>query len=128
LGKIGSFSFLGLILYILLIFNAFVIATAFHIAVLAIGILTTEVDNTIMLYRDITRVGMMPIDIYHEPLRSFLTFVIPVGIMMSFPVKVLLGLLSWWGVVSSLILGAIFLGLSLKFWGYALNQYSSASS
>ncbi|MBI4999814.1 ABC-2 family transporter protein [Candidatus Gottesmanbacteria bacterium] len=126
--KLDQFSLIGLIFYILLVFNAFIIATAFHIAVLALGVLTTEIDNTIMLYRDVTRMGTVPIDIYKEPLRGFLTFVIPVGIMMTFPPKALMGLLSWWGIAISFIIGGFLFYLSLKFWQYALRRYSSASS
>lgn len=127
-GKIGPISFLEIILYLLFLFNALLIATAFHIAVLALGILTTEIDNTIMVYRDITRMGMVPIDIYKEPLRGFLTFIIPVGIMMTFPPKALMGLLSWQGVAISFFIGGLLFYLSLKFWQYALTRYSSASS
>jgi len=128
MGKIGNLTILNFTLYILLLVNAFLIATAFHIAVLALGILTTEVDNTIMLYRDVIRMGMVPIDIYKEPLRGFLTFVIPVGVMMTFPAKALMGLLSWWGILVSFVIGGILLWLSLKFWHYSLRRYASASS
>jgi ABC-2 type transport system permease protein len=85
---------LSLITYIGLLINGLVIATAFHILVLAVGILSSEVDHTIMIYRDVTRLAAFPMEIYSEPLRSVLTFVIPIGLMVSNPVKSLLGLLS----------------------------------
>jgi ABC-2 type transport system permease protein len=128
MGKIGNLTILNFTFYILLLINAFLIATAFHIAVLALGILTTEIDNTIMLYRDITRMGTVPIDIYKEPLRGFLTFIIPVGVMMTFPAKALMGLLSAQMVIFSFLISGIFLWGSLRFWKYALKHYSSASS
>lgn len=127
-GKIGDVSFLGVILYIVFIFNAFLIALAFHILVLAIGVLTTEVDNTIMLYRDITQMGRVPVDIYREPLRGILTFVVPVGIMMTFPAKVLMGLLSLGTILASVFIGMLFVMLSLWFWRFSLKHYTSASS
>lgn len=114
--------------YILLVVSGFVIALAFHIFVLSLAILTTEIDHSLMLYRDITALGRMPIDIYKEPIRGLLTFVIPVGVMMSFPVKFLLGLLSVYGMIYSVILATIFLLLSYLSWKYALKRYSSASS
>jgi len=126
--KIGSFTFLNFTFYILLLVNAFLIATAIHIAVLALGVLTTEIDNTIMLYRDITRMGMVPIDIYRQPLRGFLTFVLPVGIMMTFPAKALMGLLSWQAILASFLIGGFLLWWSFKFWNFSLRRYSSASS
>lgn len=127
-GKLGSISLLGIVLYIMLISNAFLIAIAFHIFVLAVGILTTEVDNTLWLYRDLTQMGRVPVDIYKEPLRGILTFVIPVGIMMTFPPKALMGFLSIDTFLLAIIMGGVLLFLSLKFWRYALSKYASASS
>ncbi len=115
-------------LYILLIVNAFLIALAFHVVVLSMGILTTEVDNTIMLYRDMTQIGRFPIEIYKEPLRGLLTFIIPVGIMMAFPAKAMLGLLSVQLIILSFVVGFLLLFGSYLFWQYSLRHYSSASS
>lgn len=128
MGKIGAISSFGVALYILLIFNGLIIATALHILVLGVGILTTEVDNTIMLYRDITQMGRVPVDIYLEPLRGFLTFAIPVGVMMTFPAKAMMNLLSLPAIILAFLLGFIFLWMSLKFWRFSLRHYSSASS
>ncbi|MDE2025190.1 MAG: ABC-2 family transporter protein [Patescibacteria group bacterium] len=124
----GPLSIFNIILYIVLLCNGFLIATSFHIFVLALGILTTAVDNTIMLYRDITQMGRLPVDIYKDPLRSIITFVVPVGIMMTFPVKVLTGLLSFQLIVIALVVGMLFFSLSVLCWKYALRQYASASS
>jgi ABC-2 type transport system permease protein len=119
---------MGWIFYGLLLINAFFIALAFHIFVLGMGILTTEVDNTIMLYRDLTKMGQVPIDIYRAPISFILTFVIPIGIMISFPVKALLGILSTPFILISFVFSSVFLFLSLLFWRYSLKHYTSASS
>lgn len=121
--------FLGdIFIFFLLLVNSLVLVTAFHILVLAVGILTTTVDHTIMIYRDISSMGRVPVDIYKEPLRSLLTFVVPVGIMVTFPAKSIMGLLSFSGATISLVVGMLFFCLSLKIWRYALTKYSSASS
>lgn len=125
---IGQISLANTILYIILILNAFVIALAFHIFVLSIGILTTEVDNAIMLYRDLTQMGRFPVDIYKEPLKSVLTFVVPIGIMMTIPAKVMMGLFNIQIIFISISLGIILLYLSMRLWKYALRYYASASS
>lgn len=126
--KIGNLSFLNIGLYLLLLLNGFLIATGFYILVLALAIVTTEVDHAIMIYRDLTSMGRVPIDIYHQPLRSILTFVIPVGIMMTFPAKALMGLLSPIFIILAIPVGLIFFQLSLRVWQYALTSYASASS
>ena len=128
INNLGGLTFAGLALYFILIGCGLIIAFAFHAAVLAIGVLTTEVDNTIMMYRDLTSMGRFPVDIYREPLRTIITFVIPVGIMMTFPAKALIGIFSPFLVLFALIISSVFLASSLKFWQYALKNYTSASS
>jgi ABC-2 type transport system permease protein len=123
--QLPEVSFTGIILYIVLFINALIIATAFHIIVLAMGILTTEVDHAIMIYRDITRLGAFPIDIYGEPVRTFFTFVLPIGVMMSFPVKSLLGVLGWQFAAVGIAIGTILLLFSLFLWNQALKKYQS---
>lgn len=128
IGSLLSPSLTGIIYYLLLLVNALLIAAAFHIAVLSLGIITLEVDHTIMIYRDLTSMGRFPIDIYKEPLKGILTFIIPVGIMMTIPAKALIGLISPLGIISALLFGISFFILSFKFWNFALRKYSSASS
>lgn len=112
----------------LLLVNSLLIATAFHIFVLGIGILTLSVDHIIMIYRDLTSLVRIPVDFYTQPLRSIITFVIPLGIMFTFPAKALFGLLGWQSVVGSFVMGLSSLFLSIKFWNYSLKHYQSASS
>ena len=126
--KIGDISLSGVLVYLLLILNAFLIALTFHIFILVVGILTTEVDNTLWLYRDITQMGRLPIDIYKEPIRGILTFILPVGIMMTFPPKSLMGLLSIQSVMIALVVSTVLLYVSLKCWKFAISRYASASS
>lgn len=116
------------LLFFLLTINGLVIATAFHIAVLAMGIITLEVDHTIMIYRDLTSFGRFPVDIYKQPLTGLLTYLIPIGIMITFPAKALMGLLSTGGILISLLVGIVSFILALRFWSYALTKYTSASS
>ncbi len=116
------------ILYIILVANGLVIATAFHIAVLSLGIITLEIDHTIMIYRDLTNLGRLPVDIYTQPLKGILTYLVPVGIMITLPAKVMMGLVTPMGIVISFALGFLMIMLTLRFWKLALRQYTSASS
>lgn len=127
-GKLEYIQGVNVVSYVLLLVNGFIISTGFHILVLALGILATEVDHAIMIFRDVMSMGRIPTDLYNEPLRSVLTFVLPVGIMMTIPAKALMGLLSPRIILFSFVLGLLFFVLCLKAWRYALSQYSSASS
>lgn len=126
--RFPNINIFNILLYILLMINSFVIATSFHIFVLSIGILTTSVDHAMMIYRDVYNMGRLPVDIYKEPLRSILTFVIPVGIVMTIPAKAMMNILTVPVVLISFMMAIIFYLLSMKFWRYALTRYSSASS
>ncbi|MFZ5932936.1 MAG: ABC-2 family transporter protein [Patescibacteria group bacterium] len=114
--------------FLLLVFNGLMLATAFHIAVISLGIITLEIDRTIMIYWDLTNLGRLPVDIYKEPLRGILTYLIPVGIMITLPAKALMGLVSLAGVLASFAIGVVAVFLSIKFWNFALTKYTSASS
>ena len=92
------------------------------------AIITFEIDHSIMIYRDITNLGRFPVDIYKEPLRGILTYLIPVGVMITLPAKALMGFVSPLGVFLSLAFGIILITLSIKFWNHAIKQYTSASS
>lgn len=117
-----------IIFYLLFLINSLLIATAFHIGVISLGIITLEIDHTIMIYRDLINLGRLPIDIYKQPLRGIITFLIPVGIMISFPAKAFLGLITPLGVIISFLLGGILLTVSFRFWNVAIKKYTSASS
>jgi ABC-2 type transport system permease protein len=114
--------------YIILLIGGFLISVSFHILVLASGVVSTEIDHTIMLYRDLTQMARFPIDIYREPFRAFITFIIPIGVMMSFPSKALLGVLQPHLMIVGAIISVVSFFLSLKIWDIALKKYSSASS
>lgn len=116
------------VFYLLLIANGLAIATALHIVVLGMAIMTMEIDHAIMIYRDLTALGRFPVDIYREPLRGILTFLIPLGVMVTIPSKALMGLVSPVGVFGSLVFGGFSLFLALKFWDFAIKKYTSASS
>jgi ABC-2 type transport system permease protein len=119
---------LSVIYYLILLANGLLIATAFHVAVISMGIITLEIDHTIMIYRDLTNLGRLPVDIYKQPLRGILTYLVPVGMMVTLPAKALIGLVSPSGVLASMLFGLGALFVSLKLWNFALTKYTSASS
>ncbi len=121
----ATLSLVAIVMYFLLIVNAMVIGTAFHILVLAFGILTSNIDHGVMIYRDLTSVGRFPLEIYQEPFRWLITFVIPVGIMMSFPTQSLFGKLGINLTIVAFVLAGTFMYVSLRLWESALKKYQS---
>lgn len=126
-GKLNPTAF-HIFLYIVLIISGLLIAAAFHILVASLGIITLDVDHTIMIYRDFVNLGRFPIEIYRQPLQGVLTYLIPLGVMIAVPARALMGFVSIQGVLLSFFISFIGIYLSLRFWKYAIKKYTSASS
>lgn len=118
----------NILLFIFLLGIGFVLALSIHILVASLGVITTEVDHAIMIYRDLSTMARVPIDIYNSWLRAFLIYIIPIGIIFTFPAKALMGILSWQFIIFSIFFSLIFLFGSLKLWSWSLKKYTSASS
>lgn len=119
---------LEVVYWSVLVLNGIVISAAIYTVVLALGILTTEVDQSVMIFRDLANLGRLPIDIYKEPLRSIITFIVPIGVMYTLPPKALFGFVSPAQVALYCLFGLVAFVLSYKFWQYAIRKYASASS
>ena len=114
--------------YLLLLLNGLLIATAIHIIILAVGVLTTEVDSIIWIYRDLNRMGKFPVSIYMQPLRFALFFIVPIGMMITIPTEVLLGAEPSFSIALTTLVGIGSFVFSLKIWKWSLKRYASASS
>lgn len=119
---------ISLLLYIALFINGLLIATAFHITALIVGILTTEVDGVMWLYRDLSRLATFPVTIYFPPIPFLLFFIFPVGMMVTIPSQVLIGMPTTYHIALAFFIGIGSFLLSLYGWKYALRSYTSASS
>jgi len=116
------------LIYVLLVVNGILLSMAFYIAVLAMALVTLEIDHTIMIYRDIENLARLPVDIYREPIKSVLTFIIPLGIMVTLPAKSFIGLANPVSIFIAFGICIVAVYFSLKLWTRALKNYASASS
>ncbi len=114
--------------YVFLIFAAMLIVFALHVIVVALSVQFYESDNLIWLYRESMALGRMPPEIYSAPVRFIFTFLMPIFMMIAFPVKALLGNLNFYWMVFSFLFSLIFVFFSLYLWKQCLLDYSSASS
>lgn len=123
--QINALHLLPILGFFVLLISGMGIAAAFHIIALALGILTTEIDHTMMIYRDLTTLGRFPMNIYREPVRTIFTFFIPIGVMMSFPAEVLTGQGKPSFFILSFLISCIMLFLSIRLWNHAIKKYQS---
>lgn len=113
----------GWLLFFILFFASLLIAFSFHLFICSVGILTTEVDYLVWIYRDLTGMARFPTDIYKGLARFLVTFVVPVVLLITFPVKGLLGLLSPEPVLFSIGVSFLLTAFSLKFWQWSLRRW-----
>lgn len=111
-----------------LLLNAFLIATALHILIMAVGVITTEIDGAVWIYRDLMQMGRFPVSIYLAPVRWALFFIVPVGMMITIPTEVLVQAPPTYSMALAVLFGISFFLASLRIWNWSLKQYSSASS
>lgn len=124
----APFTILSILLLIFCIFLISVIVFSLHVCIIAIGVMYLEVDNTIMLYRDLEKMAAFPVDIYGKYLGSALTYVLPFALLATVPAKLIFGMLNPAILTIFTVIAILYLYLSLKFWNHALKSYSSASS
>lgn len=87
-----------------------------------------RVDNLSFLMMSVLDTGRFPVVFYQGAVRFFLTFILPVGLMTTYPALALRGLLDPSRVLLTFLVAALFLILSRVVWRIAVRHYSSASS
>ena len=115
--------------YLLLVANAFLIIYSLTLIFHSVSFWLIEGSSLYSLNNTLTRMSQYPTDIiYHAVVRTILTAIIPLAFMATIPAKILTYGLDWRLISASFLIAAIFLFISRRFWLFALNHYSSASS
>lgn len=125
--SINLFS-LNALLFLLLTAASLIIILGIHIISAAVTIWTMESENLIWFYRESMTIGRFPPEIYSPLIQFVFTYIMPVIVIVSFPAKALLGIISFSSVIIALVMAALFLLFSLLIWNAGLRHYSSASS
>lgn len=89
---------------------------------------TNRLGNIAELMPQAADVARYPTEIFPVFVRFILTFIIPLGLMVIIPGKVLLSLINPFNIFLPFIFAAIMVYVSHRFWLFALRRYSSASS
>lgn len=117
-----------ILLILLVIAISMLFVFALHVVVVSIGVRYLEVDNTIMLYRDVEKMAAFPINMYGKFGSIFLTYIIPFGLMATVPANIVFGLVNPWVLGVFAVLVIVQVKLALLYWRRSLLTYSSASS
>ncbi|KKR21431.1 MAG: hypothetical protein UT48_C0008G0008 [Parcubacteria group bacterium GW2011_GWE2_39_37] len=123
-----SFTFINYASYFTMIVFGLLIIMALHIITAAINIIAIESEAAIWLYRDSMTIGRFPPEIFPGLIQIIFTVAMPIIIIVSFPAKAFLGILSLRAALFAILYSVLFFALSLLIWKKSLKHYSSASS
>jgi ABC-2 type transport system permease protein len=120
----GGAILVGIFLFIL----ANIVAFCICLALTSINLYSSEFESGLWLYRHLSNVSRLPPEVFARSVQFFLTFIFPMFVVINFPSRGLLGLLSpalvGWAVVATIL----WLFFSVWVWRRALRYYTSASS
>lgn len=87
-----------------------------------------RVENFGEVFYAFYETGRFPVSMYNRWLRFALTYIVPIAFLTTFPAAALLGKLSLYFVLGSIVIAGVLFYASSRFWKYAIRFYSSASS
>jgi ABC-2 type transport system permease protein len=96
-----------------------------YLSVCCLSFWFVRVDNLRYLLSSVSDAGRWPVVVYKGWVRGFLTVVVPVALVTSYPVLALMGNLSWELGVQAAGVGVGSLVVSRWLWRKALGFYSS---
>ncbi len=115
-------------LFVLMLVTAMTIVYTLWLTIASLAFWFVRLDNITELFYGFYEAGRYPVTIYRGIVRTFLTFVVPVAFVTTFPASALLGRLDQATVLIGVTFGLLSFVLASRFWQFALRHYSSASS
>jgi viologen exporter family transport system permease protein len=116
------------LLALVLLGTAVLVLYAMWILVVCASFWVVRLDNLAYLLSSIFDAARWPLDVFRGAWRALFTFVIPLGLMTTYPAKAMLGILDARTAVAA-VGGSVAFALVARFtWTQAISRYTSASS
>lgn len=119
-------SFAQIALALLILVCAAAMLYALWIMVISLSFRVVKIDNLSHLILSIFDAARFPVSVFRGALAIVFTFVIPLGLMTTYPVLVLLGRLGPLDALVPLLIAAGFLALSRWVWLRSIRLYTGA--
>jgi ABC-2 type transport system permease protein len=94
----------------------------------ATAVIFTKSESLQFLWWNFYRLGMRPDSMYSKWLKIILLTIVPVGVIVSVPARIILDPPNVFYMIYPFILAPILIWFSTIFWKFSLKYYSSASS
>jgi ABC-2 type transport system permease protein len=126
LGRVPSAG--AVALSIALLACALIVLYSLWILVISAAFWVVRLDNLAFFFGSVFDFARWPVGIFRGGFRFFFTFVIPLGLMTTYPAEALLGALDGRTILASFLGSMAFAALSRAVWTTAIKRYTSASS
>ena len=123
-----SFSFLQWFAYASFFLCSISLAFSLNLFLASLTFYAVQSANLWWTYRDLLYVSRFPPEIFPTTVRRLFTYAAPILLIVSFPVKALLGKLSVPLILYAVGLTVFALVFAVQFWHRGLRAYASASS
>jgi ABC-2 type transport system permease protein len=128
-GNLEGFQYARLLWLILMIPAGATIFYVLRFCFAAAAVIFTRAENLQFIWYNFYRMGMRPDNIYYPYfIRWIVITVLPVGLIISVPARMVLGTAGFGLAAYTMVLAVVLLYLSNRFWKFALSRYASASS
>ncbi len=114
--------------FVLMLFAGSLIMYSIWVLMVSLAFWFVKIENITEIFSAFYEAGRYPVTIYPGLVRAILTFVVPVAFVTTFPASALLGRLEWTTMAVGLVLAVVFFFVSNRFWNFAIQHYTSASS
>jgi ABC-2 type transport system permease protein len=111
---------------LLLTLSGIAILYALNVLALSVAFFVARIDNLAYLLAALFDAARWPAGIFRGGMRIFFTFVLPLGLMTTYPPLALLGRLSGRAVIVALVIAALALVIARLVWLRSLAAYRSA--
>ena len=128
LNGLDNFNYLRLFWLLFLIPCSLTVVYTMRFVFSTTSVIFTKSENLQFLWWQIYRLGMRPDSMYFPWLKWMILTVVPVGVIVSIPARALLDPPEYIYLIWPMFLGPMLIYFSHRFWNFALNFYSSASS
>lgn len=116
------------LLWLILLSCAFIIAYSIWFACVTFAIWAVKLDGIAVVFDPMMQMARFPLEIYPARALAFLTVILPVAFLTTYPTRALLGGGNLPIMLGGLALATTFLWISHRFFKFALRFYGSASS
>jgi ABC-2 type transport system permease protein len=118
----------GVALSVVLLGAALLVLYALWILVISAAFWVVRLDNLAFFFGSIFDFARWPVSVFRGAWRVIFTFVIPLGLMTTYPAEAVLGTLDVSTACASLVGALVFATMARVVWTRAIGRYTSASS